>query len=133
MPPVDSNRDEELRAWIDRTLRSAIDDLMDAGVATSLLVEAKPVWVLPFQILIGKIREHGDSRGFSWVIAGDLPTDHADSSLAQSPREAARYFALRWQLDAARDDATPGDLVGKAESLYGLVEDDWIWSAGELS
>ena len=33
-------------------------------------------------------------------LAGDLPTDCINADICQTPREAARHFALKWQLGA---------------------------------
>ena len=117
---------EELKAWIKQQLDDAVHDLMARGVVESLLVEAKPVWVYPFQILIGKIRERGQEGVFDWFICGEVPTGHAYSSLASTPREAAKYFALKWQLKAARQKNNSG-LAVKAEALYELVDEDSLW------
>ena len=126
---METSRDEKLETWRADTLTSAVHELLDAGIATSPLVEAKPSWMLPFQILIGEIREQGDETGFWWFISGDLPTDYAESSVATTAREAARYFALRWQLAAAREENADGiELAERAEALYMLTEDDRHWS-----
>ena len=37
-----------------------------------------------------------------WALLCDLPTDTLESSQAASPRDVARHFALKWQLDAGR-------------------------------
>ena len=117
---------------------------MNQGTIDSLIVEAKPAWVLPFQILIGKIRAQGQSKDFVWFICGEIPTDFLESTAASTPREAARHFAMKWQLETARhqDQAAqessatepesgrqdPGEqLSEKAEALYELVEDTRLW------
>jgi hypothetical protein len=99
---------------------------MDRGVVDSLIVEAKPAWILPFQLLIGKVRSRGDSGSFEWFICGDAPTDHLHSSLAETPREAARHFSLKWQLEASRTGSD--DLLSeKAEALYEIVDREEFW------
>lgn len=117
----------ELQAWIKQQLEEAVKELLDKQVVSSMLVEAKPAWVFPFRILIGKIRHQGETSGFSWFICGDLTTEHADSSVAPTPREAARYFSLRWQLEAARREDGGNDLAETAEALYRLTEDERLW------
>ena len=136
---------EDLKDWIKQRLEGAVHDMMNKGIVESVLVEAKPAWVFPFTILIGKVRSRGEPSEFTWFICGDAPTDYAHSSVASSPREAAKYFALKWQLEAARhpDPAgqeprgtepesgreDPGDqLAYKAEALYSLVEDARLWA-----
>lgn len=135
---------EELKAWIKKQLNAAVRKLTDQGAIDSLIVEAKPAWVLPFQILIGKIRPQGQSKEFEWFICGEIPTDYLSSSLADTPREAAKHFVMKWQLAAARhqkkigqpaatgslesqQEDPGGQLIEYAEGLYGLVEDDRVW------
>ena len=118
----------QLREWTEQALQATVQDLLDRGITNTPLVEAKPAWVLPFQILIGKIREQGDETGFWWFIGGDLPTDYAESSVAPSVREAARYFALRWQIRAANEPEAGSQLAERAEALYQLAEDEHLWA-----
>jgi hypothetical protein len=133
---------EKLNAWIKTQLNVAVSELTDEGWIESLLIEAKPAWVLPFQILIGKIRAQGESKAFYWFICGDLPTDFLESSVASSPQDAARHFSMKWQLQVARyqameNQASPGtgsdrdeidsQLAEKAEALYGLVNEPGLW------
>ena len=145
---MDENLDkpgrEQLKAWTKKQLDLAVRKLTNPGAIDSMIVEAKPAWVLPFQILIGKIRAHGQSKNFEWFICGDVPTDSLKSTVAPTPREAARHFAMKWQLQAARhQDLTaqesrgtepesggedPGEqLAFKAEALYSLVDDARLW------
>jgi hypothetical protein len=143
VPPLEAQ--EELQAWVRQALESAIQELMDKNVVDTLLIEAKPAWVFPFQILIGKFRERGQRVGHTWFICGDgIPTDHTKSFKATSPRDAARHFALKWQLDAAKAQKEweeaggkwmPGarqahgqeELIKQAEALYELTTVDQIW------
>ena len=133
---------EELQAWIKQRLDAAVHELIDSGVFESVMIEAKPAWVFPFQVLLGKIREQGEE--FKWIICGEVPTDYFDSATVSTPREAARHFALKWQLDAARQqnlsaETPPGpapesrpeyfgsELAETAEALYALVNDASLW------
>lgn len=125
---LDNHQKAEMRAWVQLQLDAAVQELMNNGVVESLLVEAKPAWIFPLQILIGEIREQGDSRQFKWFICGEVPTDHLNSADASTPREAARHFAMKWQLDAARDqEGFDKQLADKAEALYALVDDARLW------
>ncbi len=134
----------QLNAWTKKQLDAAVRNLMDMGAIDSLIVEAKPAWTLPFQILIGKIRAHGQTNDFVWFICGEVPTDYLESTVAPTAREAARYFAMKWQLQAARQQAQAvqapqvaalepghkdlgGQLSEQAEALYELVEDTRLW------
>lgn len=126
---MDNSQEEKLRDWTTRTLGEAVQHLLDLGITDSPLVEAKPAWVLPFQLLIGKVREDRAETRSWWFIAGDFPTDHADTSVAPSAREAARYFALRLQVRAANEAESGNSLAERAESLYQLTQDDRLWAA----
>ena len=125
---METSREVKLNDWTAQSLAAAVQELLDRGITDDPLVEAKPAWVLPFQILIGKFREQGDEPSFWWFISGDFPTDHVDFSVASSAREAARYFALRWQIRAANDAEAGNKLAERAEALYQLTEDDRFWS-----
>jgi hypothetical protein len=141
----ESDVDKELKEWIKEQLHEAVRELGDKGIVESIIVEAKPAWVFPFQILLGKIREKDQSGGFAWFICGEeIPTDYMHSSKASSPREAVRHFSLKWQLKATRKNEAhlksagkwmPGtqldhgnnQLVEQAEALYELVNEDSLW------
>ena len=108
------------------------------------------VWTLPNRLFIGRIWPKSDKARAYWVISGsDIPTDHIESSLAETARDAARHFAMKWQLQSARledlggqadagdraDDVNwaevAGRLQGQAEALYALVEKEDLWSGTE--
>jgi len=132
---------EEVEAWIKKRTDEVVLELMLDDVYVDRMVEAKPVWAAPCQILIGKIRELGEPNRFRWFICGEVPTDHLDAASASTPREAARHFAMKLQLDAARlcearqQNATgpapqvdyAGELAARAEGLFALVNDETIW------
>lgn len=107
------------------------------------------LWIVPQRALLGRVWPKHGERPKLWVITGIVPTDHAESRAAKTCREAGRYFALKWQLEAARlekgSGAAPsvpeqrmdwrnvgGDISGRAEWLYGLVDDDRRWTAEGL-
>lgn len=136
---------DQLIDWARRQLDRAVNDLQQSGAFASSLIEVKPVWTFPRSLVIGKIREQGEADRYYWVIVGDHPADYLSSLAATTPREAARHFAMRWQLDAARRrdpkfrqeldadslrklDAMCQSLEHRAQSLYELVEKDSLWS-----
>jgi hypothetical protein len=102
------------------------------------------LWIIPHRAMLGRIwPKHGVSPKY-WVITGVVPTDHADAGAARTVREAARYFALKWQLEAARlgkgNAAAPsvggdkidwkameGDIAKRAEWLHDLMQDNRRW------
>jgi len=100
-------------------------------------------WIIPHRAMLGLVwPKHGVSPKF-WVIAGVVPTDHAESGAARNCRDAARYFALKWQLEAARlgkgsgaptlGDAKvdwkemEGNIARRAEWLHDLMQDNRRW------
>jgi len=117
----------KLQAWIRRQQGAAVHELMERGLVASPVVEAKPAWVLPHTLLIGKIRDQSWVGEFYWFICGEAPLTHAPSSVAATPREAARHFALQWQLTAVRRGEAGNQLAEKAEALYQLVDEDVFW------
>jgi hypothetical protein len=126
-PAETAQTDARLNAWIKQSLDAAVQQLLARGLSDSVVVEAKPAWVMPHALLIGRFRDHGRHTGFDWFICGDAPLSHVSSKVAATPREAARHFALQWQLDAARAGGAGAELVKKAEALYELVQQDALW------
>lgn len=143
-PPSESSNPDDIQAWVKKTLHNGVDQLIKKGdIFDGLLVEAKPAWALPFHVLIARVRERGAVHKFDWMICGETKTDHVVNSAAETPRDAARYFALRWQqeadyiagLSAEQFAALPPDvrktngkeLTKQAEKLYSMVQDDDLW------
>lgn len=120
---------EKLEPWIRSQLDSAVQTLIELQVFEDALIEVKPAWTLPFQLLIGKAREQSDARNFRWFICGDIPLDHLNSAAASTPREAAKHFAMKWQLDATRlQNDSSETLIANAETLYALADHDNLWA-----
>jgi len=132
--PVHVEEDADVRAevyaWTERQLDASIRELMAAGMIDDAYFEARPAWVLPYQILIGRIRKPQDTDDGKWFISGELPIDCLEASTASTPREAARHFALKWQLESARESAASEASMQRAddaEALYALVDDESLW------
>jgi hypothetical protein len=110
-------------------LGEALTELSASGVLDERIMEARPAWILPFQIVIGQSRISSGDTSFIWVIGGKVPADCLPSNAAQTPREAARHFSLKWQLDSeslAGEEAMA--LIRIAEHLYSIVDNDDYWS-----
>jgi hypothetical protein len=119
---------EQNIAWGKTCLAAAIDELVDNGIIDAPFVEARLVWMLPQQFFIAELRENATAPPALWLIGGDgVPSNHLDVALADTPRDAARHFGMKWQLAAAREKANPM-LEAKAELLLGLVQLDDAWS-----
>jgi hypothetical protein len=118
------------QAWLRKRLDEAIDALMRLEILESPTVEVKPAWAAPGHYLIGKAREPGDDRRFLWFIYSDSGVlDQVPGNAASTPREAARHFSMKWQLDATRISGTNAQrLAERAEFLYALVNDQRFWS-----
>ncbi|HEV2321310.1 MAG TPA: DUF4826 family protein [Gammaproteobacteria bacterium] len=100
------------------------------------------LWIIPQRAMLGRVwPKHGETPKL-WVITGVVPTDHVESSAARNCREAARYFAMKWQLEAARlgqGDATSAgegkidwnemgtSIARRAEWLHDLMQDERRW------
>lgn len=142
---ADSSTTGEAVEWARETLANVVQEISDQGVIDSPLLEARPAWSKPFDIVIGKLRDQGQPVEFLWVIGGSVPIDCIHSSVASTARDAARHFSMKWQLDAMRfenpterkrlghDPATDWnekakDLVNKAQYLYSVTDNDQFWS-----
>lgn len=103
-------------------------------------------WIIPQRGMIGQVRPKQGATPVLWVITGIVPTDHAEANAAKNCREAARYFALKWQLEAARlgeSNATPrsehidwnqmeSNITNRAEWLFDLTQDNRRWKPDGL-
>ena len=75
-----------------------------------------------------------DGKKF-WVLCGDLPSDHSSFDVAPNAREALRHFSLKWQMQAENLLQANTDeqnnfanlLIGRAEGLYKLYNDESLW------
>ena len=126
---ANDNQEDATTRWIRKQLDLAVQHLIDLEVVSDKIAEARPVWSLPEKVMLGQIREANDPAAFRWVVCGDVRTDYIDATAAATPREALRYFALRWQLDAGRysDPVAAARLIRQAEELYDMTEDDNLW------
>jgi len=139
---------EGAMAWAKDRLAKAINEIMKSGVFDGVTVEARPAWTLPNKIVIGHVRDSGPGNREFWVIAGELPTDCINAETCATPRDAARHFALKWQLGAEQIrnpesrkaqglnqdrnwEAASDELASVAEDLYQVVEADKVW--GDLA
>lgn len=141
-----TNTDQEaLKSWYKPLLDTVVLEMQARKVLAGTAVEASPVWMLPQKILIAKMWGLGQKHMFVWTISGEAAvTDHIPGKMAATPKDAARHFALKWQMDADRLIAlgkTRGPVAGSqqhmgsyvnkliqdAEALYDLTERDEIW------
>lgn len=106
------------------------------------------LWIVPHRAMLGRVWPKHNVSPKLWVITGVVPTDHAEAGAARTCRDAARYFALKWQMEAARLQKGNGgnpvtedkidwqdmgsNIAGRAEWLYELMSDDRRWTASGL-
>ena len=142
------NADEKtLRTWYTALLNDTVQEMIKIGAITGIAIEASPVWAAPEQILIAQVWSAGKKDAFIWTVSGDdAITDHFAGHLAATPKEAARHFSLKWQVDAdhllnlikqkAPDEKTEEQmqaqadrLTQNAELLYDLSNAEDIWAS----
>lgn len=141
---VDTDK-EQLKAWYKPLLDAVVQEMLKRNAVVGTAVEAAPIWVFPDKILIAKVWGMGEKRRFIWVISGDgVVTDHIPGKMATTPKDVARHFSLKWQMDADRFRALGtqkvqlkiskvhlesyvNKLIQSAETLYELTERDDIW------
>lgn len=83
------------------------------------------LWIIPHRAMLGRVwPKHGAPSPKLWVITGIVPTDHAEAGAAKTCREAARYFAMKWQLEAARLGKGAGSATGEGKVDWNKMEDD---------
>lgn len=134
-----------INAWYKELLGTTVRQMVDSGAVTGAAAEASPVWMAPTQVLIAKVWGAGQKSNFIWTISGPgVITDHIAGSMATNPRDVARHFALKWQLDAdrlmelarkagasaeaeAEIKAQSDKLIRSAEDLYALAARDQGW------
>jgi hypothetical protein len=136
---------EALKIWYKEVLDAVVKEMIRIGAVKGAAVEATPVWAAPEQVLIAKVWPATQKRNFIWTISGNgATTDHLAGSLASTPREVARHFSLKWQVDAERllnlaksrapdantrtnVEAYAHKMIQNAEALYDLVSRDQGW------
>ncbi len=134
---------EALKSWYTKLLYAVVREMVKTGAVPGPAAEARPVWISPNKVLIAKVWEASQKSNFIWTISGEaVITDHIAGNLAATPREAARHFSLKWQMDADRllevakskganteasMEAYTTRLIGYAEYLYDMASRDDAW------
>lgn len=136
---------EALKTWYTRLLDQVVKEMIRVKAVTGAAVQASPVWMVPNEVLIAKVWGVANESDFVWTMSIDkLISDYIAGSLAATPRDVARHFSLKWQMDADRlvnfDQKTAPDkktdermqdysnkLIQYAETLYDLANRDDAW------
>lgn len=133
---------DAVRQWAEPVCKDLAQRLIKRDVlAGHVRMEVR--WAAPGRILLGIAWDDDHPRQRYWVIGGDAVTpDVLPLRVADNPRDAARHFALRWQMTGARmgsagdEGKHPGlvdwagmeeRFVEQAEMLYDLTTQDDVW------
>ncbi len=136
---------EAVKVWYTNLLDHVVKEMIRLEAVSGAAVQAAPVWMVPNEMLIAKVWGVTKESDFVWTLSIDkLIADYIAGSLATTPREAARHFSMKWQLDADRmlshpqvQGASDGPdpkmqalsekLIQYAEVLYDLSNRDEPW------
>ncbi|MFC1688029.1 DUF4826 family protein [Pseudomonadota bacterium] len=135
----------ESTPWFKPMLDELIKEMIRIGAVSGVAIDAVPVWGAEDQLLIAKIWDTANKSQFIWAITGELAVrDHIPGSMAVNPRDVARHFSYKWQMDADRlaemansnsqiantkenIEAQSRIIIQLAESLYAMTEQDDPW------
>lgn len=136
---------EAVKSWYTKLLDQVVKEMIRLKAVTGVAVQANPVWMVPNEMLIAKVWGVTNESDFIWTMSIDkLVSDYIAGSLATTPRDVARHFSMKWQMDAdrllnlekskntgkkevKRMKAYAKKLVEYAETLYDLTNRDEVW------
>ena len=124
--------EEQQQQWIREQYQVATKYLAEKGIVTDSVKAEDSRYLVPLLALWKLTSIKGEKF---WVLCGDLPSDHSSIDVAPDAREALKHFSLKWQMQAENllkaKDKEQTDfahlLIGRAEGLYKLCEDDSLW------
>ncbi len=136
---------ESYTQWARAVLLSICERLIESD-AVGQDAYAQVAWTVPNECLIARVSCPTRAGRDLWATGGNLPVDSILLEVAGGPRDAARHFSLRWQLESARleglggADAKQGgawmasakSLADQAERLNRYVRDDAFWGAANV-
>lgn len=138
MSQVESQQltEEERSQWVREQFQKANAFLAEQGILTDRVLTKESRYLAP-HLAVWKFTVRNTTDKV-WAISGDLPTDVLPAQVAETPRDALRYFCYRWQMQAEdimnsdkRQDPTQQEfarmLVQKAEQFFDLTEQDGAW------
>jgi len=123
----------EQKAWVREQYLAATKFLAEKGLLTESVNDKDSRYLIP---LMSVWKINLTDKSSVWVISGDLPTDHAPLSVAETARNSLRHFAMKWQMQAENllraEDKEQQEfaqyLISRAEGLYQLFEKDELWA-----
>ncbi len=124
----------EQQQWTREQYQAATKYLAEKGIVTDSVQVKESRYLVPLLALWKLTSSEGKKF---WVLSGDLPTDHINFEVAANARDALKNFSLKWQMQAenllSSDIKEQKDfahlLIGRAEGLYKLCEDDSLWQS----
>ena len=122
----------EQQEWVREQYQVATKYLANKGLVTNSVKVETSRYLVPI-LAIWQVTLLNDES--YWVLCGDLPTDHSRLEVAPNAREALKHFSLKWQMQAEtllkaqskEQDDFAKLLIGRAEGLYQLCEDENLW------
>lgn len=140
--------DEQAFAEWHRSQQQRVADYLRGLQVFDTDISGEWQWIVPHRGMIGQVRPKGGGSPVLWVVTGLLPIDHVEANAAKNCREAARYFALKWQLEAVRLQESGGaptprlgqvdwnqmesNLAERAGWLYDRMQDNRCWKPDGL-
>jgi hypothetical protein len=124
--------EEQQQQWVKKQYQIATKYLAEKGIITNSVAVEESRYLVPI-LALWKLTAM-DGKKF-WVLCGDLPSDHSSVDVALNAREALRHFALKWQMQAENLLQAKNEeqnkfahlLIGRAEGLYKLHNDENLW------
>ncbi|RUO61224.1 DUF4826 family protein [Pseudidiomarina marina] len=126
--------EEQVSAWVREHFQAANKYLAEQGIISDQILSKDSRYLAPY-VAVWKFNTQ--DKKTLWVINGDVPTDVIGEKAAKDARDAMRYFALRWQMQAegvlqqAQNDPEKqryaNYLVNRAENLYQLSTSKDLW------
>jgi len=124
--------EEQQQQWIREQYQLATKYLAEKGIVTNSVNAEDSRHLVPL-LALWKLTAL-DGKKF-WVLCGDLPSDHSSFDVAPNAREAIRHFSLKWQMQAENLLQANTDeqndfanlLIGRADGLYKLYDDESLW------
>lgn len=130
--------DEQVSAWVREHFQAANKYLAEQGIISDQILSKDSRYLAP-HVAVWKFNTQ--DKKTLWVINGDVPTDVIGDKAAKDARDAMRYFALRWQMQAegvlqqAQNDPEKQRyahyLINRAENLYQLSTSNDLWQQQE--
>lgn len=128
--------DADVSAWVREHFQKANKYLAEQGIIVDRVLTKRCRYLVP---LVAVWRFTTQDKKELWVINGDVPSDLVSAKVAENARDVLKHFALQWQLRAdaiIQDPESETDaeqqryasfLVGRAESLYEMTEQEALW------